>query len=62
MIWSEVITRYGKDMADRMEKSPMLKGITITIRDDGKWDIPEEDILRAYRDILGETIHPHEID
>ena len=51
MIWDEVEKKYGKKMADKMKKSNMLKGITVSLTDDGKADIPERDIEIAYKDV-----------
>lgn len=61
MIWDEVIAEYGESAAAAIKNSPMLTGITVTKRGD-EWDIPREDIERAYRDSRGEFIHPLEMD
>lgn len=55
MIWKEVEEKYGKKIADRMKRSRMLMGITVTKRN-GEWDIPESDIENAYRDVMGKPI------
>lgn len=62
MIWKDVEEQYGMDMANRMKNSKMLTGITVTIQDDGEFDIPERDIELAYRDVTGGYIHPFEWD
>ncbi len=45
-----------------MEKSKWLQGITVSMGKDGKADIPESDIDRAYRDVTGGKINPSEWD
>lgn len=62
MLWSEVESRYGKRIANKMKHSKYLRGITITLRDDGRMDIPEHDINLAYKDVTGKRIHPLEWD
>ena len=62
MIWEEVIEKYGKKLAKKMEKSKYLKGITVEMRPDGKTDIPEGDIHLAWKDVTGRQIHPFEWD
>ena len=62
MIWKDVEEQYGMDMANRMKNSKMLTGITVTIQEDGEFDIPERDIELAYRDVTGGYIHPFEWD
>ena len=62
MMWSEVEKKYGKELAKKMSKSRYLKGNTVTIRPDGKFDIPERDIDLAWRDVTGKAIHPLEWD
>jgi hypothetical protein len=62
MKWEEVIKVYGEEMAKKMSKSKMLRGITITMTDDGKPDIPESDIRLAYKDVTGQKIHDLEWD
>lgn len=62
MIWEEVEKEYGKEMADRMSKSEMLRGITVEFTEDGKIDYPESDIRLAYKDVMGISIHPLEWD
>lgn len=62
MLWEEVEKKYGKKLAAKMKKSKWLHGITVKIRKDGKIDIPECDIDRAYRDVTGKSIHPSEWD
>lgn len=58
MIWSDVKKKYGKETADKIRKSPVLRGITVSLREDGKVDIPERDIELAYKDIMGKPIQP----
>ena len=62
MIWKEVEKKYGKEMADKMSKSLFLTGITISINKDGETNIPETDIIRAYKDVTGKKIHPLDWD
>lgn len=62
MIWDEVTKKYGKEMADRIKKSPFLRGVTVELREDGKTDIPERDIELAYKEIMGKPIQPWEWD
>ncbi|GAI09732.1 unnamed protein product [marine sediment metagenome] len=62
MIWEEVEEKYGKEIADKMKKSKMMCGITMSLRADGKTDIPERDIELAYKDVMGKPIHPLEWD
>lgn len=47
MIWKEVEKEYGKKIANKLKKSPWLKGITVTITKNGEIDYPESDINRA---------------
>ena len=61
MIWKEVETRFGKEMADAMKHSHYLQGITVSLKD-GEVDYPESDIWLAFKDVMGERIHPFEID
>ena len=56
MIRTELNKKYGKKIIDRIFKEGHLEGCTITIRPDGKDDIPESDILRAIRTINGEKV------
>lgn len=62
MIWEQVIKKYGKTIAKKMSKSKYLTGITITMTDDGKPDIPESDIRLAFKDIIGKKIEDSEWD
>lgn len=62
MIWQEVINEYGEEMAAKMKKSNMLRGITMTILPNGDRDIPESDIRLAYKDVTGQKIHDLEWD
>lgn len=62
MIWDEVEAKYGAKMADKMKKSIFLRHNTVTLRSDGKVDIPERDIDLAYRDVTGKKILPWEWD
>lgn len=62
MIWKEVEETYGKELADKMYKSKMLDGITVTTNDDGTVDIPERDIRLAYKDVMKIPIHHLEWD
>ena len=62
MIWEEVENKYGKEIADKIKKSPFLRDVTVELREDGKVDIPERDIELAYKDITGKPIQPWEWD
>lgn len=62
MLWEEVISKYGKEMADKMKKSQFLIGNTVTITDDGELDIPEKDIELAYKDVTGKKVYQFEWD
>ena len=62
MIWKEVEIRFGKEMADAMKHSQYLQGITVTLDENGEIDYPESDIWLAFKDVMGERIHPFEID
>ena len=62
MIWNEVEKKYGKELADKIKKSDLLRGVTVELREDGKVDIPERDIELAYKEIMGKPIHPWEWD
>jgi hypothetical protein len=62
MIWSEVEEKYGKEIADKIKKNRMLRGITITITKNGEPDIPNIDIELAYKDVMGLPMHPMEWD
>ena len=62
MIWSEVIKKYGKELADKMRKSKYLQGITVELTEEGKVDIPEGDIRLAYKDVMGKPIYYEEMD
>lgn len=62
MIWEEVEKKYGKEIADKMNKSKYLHGITVELTEDGKVDIPEGDIMLAYKDVMGKPIYCEEWD
>lgn len=62
MIWVEVEKKYGKKLADKMKKSPYLKGITITMAPNGEADIPESDIRNAWKWAVGRKVEAWEID
>lgn len=62
MIWEEVIIKYGKEMAYKIKASPFLRGCTVSLREDGKVDIPASDIEIAYKEIIGKKIYPWEWD
>ena len=62
MIWEEVIKKYGKELADKMSKSKYLQEITVELTEEGKVDIPESDIMLAYKDIVGKSIYYEEWD
>ena len=61
MIWTEVETKFGKEMADAMKHSQYLQGITVSFKD-GEIDYPESDIWLAFKDVMGEKINYFEID
>ena len=62
MLEEEIIKKYGKRLWNKIKKSEMIRGITITITKDGKEDFPERDIELAIKDLKGEYIHPFEWD
>ena len=62
MIWEDVEKKYGKELADKMSKSKYLKGITVELTKEGKVDIPEGDIVLAYKDVMNMPIHYMEWD
>jgi hypothetical protein len=77
MIWKEVEAKYGKEIADKMAKSNWLQGITLVARrksdglpaehkdylsGDFEFDYYEDDLDRAYRDVMGQKISVTEWD
>ena len=60
--WKEVEEEYGKEVADIMKTSKFLDGITCKLTDSGEMDIPERDIILAYKDINGISIGSWEWD
>lgn len=56
MIWEDVVKEYGPEMAEKMKNAPFLQAITLTLLPDGKVDIPESDIDRAYRWATGKPV------
>ena len=58
----QVIKKVGKKMWDKMCATGWLDGITVSLNSDGKTEIPESDIDRAYRAAHGERITAWEWD
>ena len=58
----QVIEKYGKELWDKMTETGWLDGITISITPDGKMNIPQSDIDRAYRAVKGEYVSHLEMD
>lgn len=61
MRWKEIEKKYGKKLTERIRKSRMLDGITISLKK-GEEDIPERDIKLAIKEIKGEKISDSEWD
>ncbi len=61
MRWKEIEKKYGKKLAEKIRKSKMLEGITISLKN-GEEDIPERDIELAIKEIKGEKISDMEWD
>ncbi len=53
--------KYGKELMDRILKGKYLDGCTIAIIH-GEEDIPEEDVMRAVREMRGLKIGPSDWD
>jgi len=62
MIWGEVVKKFGVKTAKKMEKSKYLQGITVSINEKEEADIPERDIILAYKDVKGKKIYEQEWD
>jgi len=58
----ELKQKYGKELIDKILKGGHLEGCTITINEDGTENIPEDDIIRAIKDINREKIGSFEWD
>ena len=58
----QVIEKYGKDMWDKMVNTGWLDGITVELMPDGKTNIPQSDIDRAYRAANGKYVSHLEMD
>ena len=58
----EAIEIFGEDLWKKMCASGWLDGITVVLLPNGETDIPESDLLRAYRAARGGSIHPLEWD
>jgi len=58
----ELKQKYGKKIMEKILKDGYLDGCTIIINEDGTEDIPEEDIIRAIKEIKGEKIGSFEWD
>lgn len=58
----QVIEKYGKEMWDKMNETGWLDGITVSIDPDGKINIPQSDIDRAYRAANGKYVSHLEMD
>ena len=52
--------KYGGKLANQMKRH--IKGATVTIRKDGRLDIPESDICLAYKIVKRKRLHPFEWD
>jgi len=57
----ELEKKYGKKLIDKILKCGYLDGCTIAIINSEE-DIPEEDIIRAIREIKGMELGPHDWD
>lgn len=51
--WKQVIEKYGQEMADKMDATGLLDGITVTCLPSGEFDIPQCDIDLALRAAQG---------
>ncbi len=60
MLWENVEKKYGKKLASKMKKH--IGMVTVVVRKNGKLDIPESDILLAYRIVKKEKVSPLEWD
>jgi len=58
----ELEQKYRRELIDKILKGSYLEGCTVIISKDGTEDIPEEDIIRAIKEIKGEKINPFEWD
>ena len=58
----EAIKIFGQTRWDSMCATGWLNGITVRLLPNGEMDIPESDLLRAYRASRGGKIHPIEWD
>ncbi len=54
--WKQVIEKYGQEMADKMDATGLLDGITVTRLPSGEFDIPQCDIDRALRAAQGRPV------
>jgi hypothetical protein len=54
--------KYGKQLINKILREGYLRGCTIIINKDGTEDIPEEDIIRAIKEIKGQKINAFEWD
>ena len=61
MRWKEIEKKYGKKLTEKIRKSRILDGITISLKK-GEEDIPEIDIELAIKEIKGEKISDSEWD
>lgn len=61
MRWKEIEEKYGKKLTEKIRKSGMLDGITVSLKK-GEEDIPERDIELAIKEIKGEKISDSEWD
>ena len=53
---SEIIDRYGLSGYQKIMADEYMNGITISLNEDNTIDIPEEDVLRAWKHIRGGKI------
>ena len=62
MIIKKLEQKYGKKLINEIMKKGYLEGCTLVINKNGIEDIPEEDIIRAIKEIKGEKIGALEWD
>jgi hypothetical protein len=69
MIRSEIESKYGKDLTEKIFASRYMKVVTCLGRivkeisgESMELDFYEDDIDRAYRDVTGKFVHPMEWD
>jgi hypothetical protein len=77
MIRSEIESKYGKEMAEKIFESRYMRGVTCGARrisdgkpatcedfnnDNAEFDFYEDDVERAFRDVTGKYVGPLEWD